>query len=334
MRKCSRNVKWKDSVAGFLNNGLANCLRLHNSLCDGSYQIDPYTHFTIHEPKTRNIVSTRFKDRVFQGSLSDNYLYEQITKSFIRDNCACQVGKGTDDAMMRLSVHMREHFRKYGGEGFVLQCDLSNFFGSTTHETAKTTNARYVPDEWAYSKTVEIIDSFNDEENPGVGMGLGSEITQITQLAVLNPLDHYIKERLGIRHYVRYNDDFILIHNDIEHLKYCRNEIKEHLEKLELKLSEKKTKIFPLSQGINFLGFKFRITETGKIIKTLNRENIAKRKRKIRKQKGLVGKGIMTKEECNESYQSWKAHAKRGNTHNLILEMDKFYKEIWRASNV
>ena len=73
-----------------------------------------------------------------------------------------------------------------------------------------------------------------------------------------------IKERYHIRYYIRYMDDFILIHEDMEHLKRCRDEIRVQLAALGLRVSEKKTKIFPLTQGIKFLGFKFRLTETGK----------------------------------------------------------------------
>lgn len=59
-----------------------------------------------------------------------------------------------------------------------------------------------------------IIDSFDGE----VGLGLGSQISQIMELLVLNDLDHYIKERLKIKYYIRYMDDFILIHPDKEYL--------------------------------------------------------------------------------------------------------------------
>lgn len=334
MRKCSKNVMWKDSVAGYVKNGLANCLHLHESSLDGTYKLDKYITFTIHEPKKREIVSTRFNDRVLQRSLCDNYLYDAVTKSFIYDNGACQEGQGQDFAMKRLGVHMQRHFREHGSGGGVLNCDIENYFGSTPHETAKTAMARRVRDKWAYKRVAEIIESFDQGDDPDVGMGLGSQVTQITQLAVLDSLDHFIKERLKIKHYIRYMDDFILIHEDMEYLKQCRIEIDKFLSELGLKLSEKKTRIFPFSQGIKFLGFKFRITDTGKIIKTLNKKNITKARRRLRKQKLLADKGTMTKAQCDECYQSWKAHAERGNSHNLILEMDKFYKELWGGKNV
>ena len=142
MYECKKNVMWKDSVAGWVKNGLANCHRLNKQLMDDTYTIDKYSEFIIHEPKTREIVSTRFKDRVFQRSLCDNYLYEAVTKSFIFDNCACQVGKGTDFARRRLLIHMQRFFRKHGTDGYVLNCDIKNYFGSTPHSTAKAACAK------------------------------------------------------------------------------------------------------------------------------------------------------------------------------------------------
>lgn len=331
MHKCSHNVIWKDSVAGFVKNGLANCLHLQQQLYDGTYKIDNYTIFTVYEPKLREIISTRIKDRVFQRSLCDNYLYDAITKSFIYDNCACLVGKGTDFAMDRLSTHMQRFYRQHKLNGYVLKCDIKNYFGSTRHDVAKSTIAKRIDNKWAYDHVAAIIDSFNKGDNPNIGMGLGSQITQLTQLAVLDDLDHLIKEKLKIKYYIRYMDDFILIHENLEYLKYCRTEIEKHINNIGLYLSEKKTKIFPITQGINFLGFKFRLSNTGKILKTLSQLNISHERRKLRRQKSLADKGIMSRPQVDKCYMSWKAHAQRGNTHNLIIQMDKFYKDLWRC---
>lgn len=242
MRECKKGVMWKDSVAGYVKNGLANSYRLSNQLMDGSYKIDKYTKFTIHEPKKRDIVSTRIKDRVFQRSLCDNYLYEAITNSFVYDNCACQTGKGTDRARRRLVRHMQQYFLARGLDGFFLSCDIKDYFGSTRHDIAKEKLHKSVDDDWAYEHVVRIIDSFNEEDNPGVGMGLGSQVTQLIQLDVLDGLDHFIKEELKIKFYIRYMDDFILIHHDKEYLKYCNRAIGGYLARLGFKLNLRKPK--------------------------------------------------------------------------------------------
>lgn len=176
---------------------------------DGTYDIDKYTIFYVHEPKERKIVSTRIKDRVFQRSLCDNYLTAEVSKSFIYDNCACQEGKGTKFARERLKCHMQRFYRKNGTNGFVLKCDLSNYFGSTRHDVAVAAIKKRVDDEWVVAEVERIIRSFNDGDDPEVGMGLGSQVTQLVELAVLDDFDHFIKEQLHIKQYIRYMDDFI-----------------------------------------------------------------------------------------------------------------------------
>lgn len=334
MHKCKKNVMWKDSVAGYVKNGLVNCYKLSDQLADGSYKIDKYTEFTIYEPKERDISSTRFKDRVFQRSLCDNYVYDAVTRSFIYDNGACQIGQGTDHSRKRLVRHMQQYFLQHGLEGYVLSCDIKNYFGSTPHNVAKATMRRSIEDDWAYGHVERIIDSFAQGDTPGVGIGLGSQVTQLIQLDILDELDHFIKEQLKIKFYIRYMDDFILIHHDKEYLQYCKNEIEKHLAKLGLKSNRKKTQIYRLKQGIKFLGFTFYLTETKKVIKRLNRNNIAKRRRKLRKLKGLVDKGILTKEDTDECFESWKAHAKKGNSYNVIKKMEEFYNNLWGDNDV
>ena len=219
MHKCKKNTMWKKSVSGFVKNGLIRCYILNRQLMDGTYKIDKYSYFTITEPKVRGIVATRMKDRVFQKSLCDNYLYEAMTKGLVYDNCACQTKEGTDFGRRRLKSHLQKFYRKYGLDGYVLQCDIKDYFGSTRHSVAKTVVDKRVDNEWVKTHVYKIIESFGTKEDPNMGMGLGSEVTQLIQLAVLDDLDHFIKEELKIKYFTRYMDDFILIHEDKEYLK-------------------------------------------------------------------------------------------------------------------
>ena len=330
LQVCKRNVCWKDSVAGYVKNGLVNCTALREQLMNGTYELSKYTLFKIYEPKERDIVSTRIKDRVFQRSLCDNYLTGQVTKSFIYDNCACQKGKGTKFARDRLKAHLQQHYRKHGTTGYVLKCDISNFFGSTPHDVATAAIRKRVKDEWAAAEVERIIKSFNQGDAPGVGMGLGSQVTQLVELAVLDDLDHYIKEQLHIRHYIRYSDDFILLHESKEYLRQCRALIEQRIEALGLKLSQKKTQLFPITQPIRFLGFSFRLTQTGKVVMKLLPEKVSHERRKLSKLAGRVKSGQMTRAQVDECYKSWKAHAEQGDTYNLISKMNQYYKNLWR----
>lgn len=333
MMKCRKGVMWKDSVARYVNNGLINTLKLKNSLDNNTYKIDNYYHFTIHEPKQREIVSTRFKDRVFQRSLCDNYLYHEITRHFIYDNGACQINRGTNFTRNRLKVHLRKYYLKHGSEGYVLKIDLKNYFGSTPHIVVKNILRQIIDDEWALLKVFEVIDSYN-EDGLEVGLGLGSQITQLLQLLVLNRIDHYIKEVLKIKYYIRYMDDLVIIHSDKEKLVHYLEDIRIKMSEIGLALNNRKTQIFKISQGINFLGFKFCLSDSGKVYTLLHHSNINKRKRKLRKYKNMVISGEMTKDKVDGNYKAWGAHAKYGNSYKLMYNMDMFYKNLWRSNDV
>lgn len=330
MGKCRKGVMWKDSVARYSNNGLVNTLKITNSIKNETYEVEQGNKHIIYEPKRRVVVSTKFKDRVFQRSLCDNYLYHEISKSFIYDNGACQNGKGTNFAMNRLNCHLQRFYRKHGSNGYVLKCDIKNYFGSTPHTTVKSAVRKNTKDDWAFNHVEKIIDSFNESDNPGIGLGLGSQVTQLVQLAVLDRLDHYIKEELKIKYYIRYMDDFILIHHDKEYLKECLVNIKVKIEDLGLRLNTKKTQILQLKQGIKFLGFRFILTETGKVIRLLNKENIKDEKRKLKKLVELVREGKITRDKVDDCYKSWKAHANKGNSYKLLIRMDKYYNNLWK----
>lgn len=325
---CKRNVMWKDSVAGFIKNALVNCHILHEELENETYKLSPYSVFVVHEKKTRTIVSTRMRDRVVQRSLCDNYLTEYLTKSFIYDNCACLPGRGTDMARNRLKCHLQRFYRKHGLNGYVLKVDIHDFFGSTPHDVVKAAVTKRVPDPWVREQVFTIVDSF-DHIAPDRGMGLGSQITQLVQLAVLDDLDHYIKEVLRIKGYVRYMDDFILIHEDKEHLKYCLSEITRMLSDIGLELNEKKTGIQSINQGIHFLGFSFRLTDTGRVVQTVLHKKISKERRKLRRMVDQVKTGKMTRQHVDECYKAWKAHVGKGNCRSLLSKMDSYYVSLY-----
>lgn len=329
LQKSSRNVRWKDSVATYSTNALKNTYKLRKSLLNGKYRIDPYQRFLIHEPKEREIVATRIKDRQFQRSLCDNILYPQITRSFIRDNCACQRGRGVDDALDRMDSHLHRYYRKHGSEGWVLKCDIRHYFAETRHDDAKAALRKHVSDDEAYEKAADIIDSFGGDK----GIGLGSQVSQLVQLALLDDFDHFVKERLRIKHYIRYMDDFILIHEDKAYLEYCLRVIEKWLSRLHLSLNAK-THIHPLRQGIEFLKWRFILTSSGKVIRKMSRQSITKERRKLKKLRAKVLEGKCTMGDVRANFESWKANAKRGNTRGVVLQMEKYFKELFREVEI
>jgi retron-type reverse transcriptase len=321
---CRKNVRWKDSVAHFSNHSLKSVYNLKKLLESEKYQISPYSVFEIREPKLRKITSTRFKDRVFQRSLCDNYLTREISKNFIPNNYACQKDKGTDRARECLTRHLKTYCRRKGVDGYVLKLDIHDYFGSTVHEIAIREVNKRVKDKWVCDEVERIIRSFGD----GIGIGLGSQVSQLIQLAVLDGLDHYITETLGINLYVRYMDDMILIHEDKDYLRKCLKKIRRRLVKLKLDISPKKTQIFKITQPIKFLGFTFKLHQSGKVTWRLLPSNFKDEKRKLRKLAYRVIQGKMTLAEYEECYKSWRAHATKSDSRYRIRQMDKYKEDL------
>lgn len=323
LKKCRRNVMWKDSVLGYSLDGIKNTLKLREELKNGTYRISAYQRFTIHEPKEREIVATRIRDRQFQRSLCDRALYRDMTKGFIHDNCACQRGKGVDFALDRMETHLRRYYRKHGSHGWVLRCDIRHYFPETPHEVAKAAMRKRVKDPQVLKAAEDIVDSFGGKR----GIGLGSQVSQLVELAVLDDVDHYIKERLRIRHYIRYMDDFVLISSDRAELERAKEEITARVNALGLEMN-KKTQIAPLKHGIRFLKWRFILTDTGKVIRKLSRQSITREQRKLKKLAGKIRRGEIPEEYLWTSFQSWRANAQRGNTHFAVRKMETLYNRL------
>ena len=309
VKKSLNSVRWKSSSIKFEDNALANALALIKEVETGTYKISPYVEFTIFEPKERHIISTRLRDRVFQRSLCDNYLYKEITRSFIYDNYACQIGKGTDFARKRLKVHLLRFYRKYGRDGYVLKCDIKNYFGSVPHYVAKQAIRKIVRDDWAYEQVANIIDSYKGD----YGIGLGSQVSQLIMLAVLNDLDHILKEKYHCKYYGRYMDDIVILGNSKEKLREVKSFISDYLAERGMALNTKKTQLFKITQPISFLGFDYILTETGKIVMKMNRKTVTREKKRVKKQVGLPRE--------KEGFLAFRNHCSKGNCHHLFLDI-------------
>lgn len=323
LNRCCRNVRWKDSVVGYELHAPQNTHKLLKSIRNGTYKISPYEHFTIYEPKKRDIVATRIADRQVQMALCEAGIYDDFVEHFIYDNCACQTGKGTDFCLKRIKKHMAEHYRKHCAIGWVLKCDVHKFFPSTRHDVAKAAVRKRISDPKACEYVCSVIDSFEGD----VGIGLGSQISQLVELSVLDDLDHYIKERLHVKHYVRYMDDFILIHHDKQFLQRCKEVIEEQLSAIGLKLNEKTT-IYPIKQGVKMLQWRFVYTQTGKIAMHMSSKKMGKQRRRLRKILIKEATGEYTKGTAYASLVAWRANAARGNCWYKQIRMRNYYYDV------
>lgn len=198
-----------------------------------------------------------------------------------------------------------------------------------SHRVAEETFRRKLDTE-TYQRTVDILrGQYHSDE----GYNPGSQIIQIAGISVLDRLDHYAKEKLRAKYYIRYMDDILLISDDRSQLEEWKEKISSILLEMEFELNEKKTAIYPLSDGIRFLGFTFKLTETGKVLKLIDARNVKEERKKLQRLVALVRKGERTKQEVDDSYAAWRNHASKGNCFKLLHRMDSYYKKMWRDFN-
>lgn len=329
MMKCKRNVLWKDSVANFVLHSIRSISSLSDDLTNETYaQREPYL-FKITSPKPREILSVPFRDRVYQRSLNDNILYPIMTRDFILDNCACQFGKGNQFARQRLVTQLRRMVNKYGTDWYVLQIDIHGFYKNLSHDYVDGLFEQKLD-----AETYEHVHKIMMSQYKGdTGYNPGSQMIQIAGIAALNELDHFIKERLHVKCYVHYMDDLILIVRTNEQAELCKTAIGEKLAEIGLEFNRNKTHIYPIGKGIDFLGFKFMVTDSGKIIQIPLPKKIQNAKRKYKRmvQKSLPS-GKVTVGNIEESYQDFRAGITEGNSYYSAQKMDKYYLELWKGT--
>ena len=335
----AKGVRYKASVQKFLLRKLVNISVLNKKLLYHEDIRKGFICFPLMERgKLRKIMSVHFSERVPQKSLNQNALIPVLSKSLIHDNGASQKGKGTSFALKRLVKHLAWHYRHFGNEGYVLQVDIKDYFGSIDHGIAKQMVRDAFDDpgiNWLAGLFTDAYYIHNikvkklPEEEAHKGLGLGSEVNQTLAVSYLNPLDHYIKEVLRIKCYGRYMDDFYLIHPDKGYLEYCLEEIKKTCARLKLETSGRKTRITKLSHGFTFLKTQVFLTGTGKVIKKPCHDAVVRERRKLKKQKKLLDAGIMGFKDIRCSYASWRGSMKYRDARKTVYSMDRLFNSLF-----
>lgn len=324
-RMCRRNVAWKASVQKYMTQAPLNVLQTYTRLMNGKFKTTGFFEFDIMERgKKRHIRSVTISERVVQRCLCDYALVPVLCRTFVYDNGASMKNKGYTFASKRLTQHLHEHYRKHGQDGYILLFDFSKFFDRVSHKLVKGILHREFSDERLLALTEHFIDAFGS-----IGMGLGSQISQILALASANKLDHYIKEVCGIRGYGRYMDDGYLIHPDKAYLQKCLEGIKAICDELEITLNTKKTQIVKLSHGFTYLKIRYYLLPSGKVVKKIYRRSVTKMRQKLKAFQKKVADGIMTYKDVYQSWQSWRAYAANFNAYRTIQRMGDLYNQLF-----
>lgn len=292
--KC--HVKNKRKIELFDNYYTSNICSIKNTLANKSYIPGKYNIFAITKPKLRIVMSQNISDKVVNHLVTRKFLIPYLEKSLIDNNVATRIGKGTKYGLDLCKKYFNILKNK---NYYYLKFDISKYFYNIDHEILKNMLSNKICDKDALKILFDIIDStdesyVNEEiyklknslltkqptlekdinKTPfyakGKGVPIGNLSSQFLAIYYLNGLDHFIKEKLKIKYYIRYMDDGLIMHKDKEYLKYCLSEIEKYLKRVKLTLNSK-TIIGKIDNGINFLGFNFK-TKNRKTVIRVNKK--------------------------------------------------------------
>lgn len=338
-KACCDGTRWKTSTINFETNLLAECLAAHHELHDGTRKFRGFHSFTtIEHGKVRNIDALPIRERTAQKCLCRNLLTEAYSRSFVYDNAASLKGKGMDFALERLRKHLHDHYRRYGTEGGIYQFDFKGYFGSIPHDQIKARARAKIKDDRLYALMCDFVDDFQRMKTADRtaarkrGVGLGSEISQIIALDYASPIDHYVKDVRGKHGYGRYMDDGYVISNSLEELADIKRCLYALAEDMGLAMSDKKNIITPFRHhSFTFLKMRVTLEESGKVTMKLGRKSIKAMRRKLDIFRRWVDEGQMSAEDAFQSYQSWRAHARRCNSYDTLQAMDARFAAVFAA---
>lgn len=322
-KKARLGKRHKKQVVEFELNLSKNLWQLHYDLKYGNYQIGGYNRFMIYDPKEREIQAISYRDRIVQHALCDNFLTPLFETKLIYDNTACRKNKGSHFALKRLAGFMREANKRFGETAYFVKLDISKYFPTIDHSVLKKQLMKIVKDKKIFALCCQVIDSYNFDLNRGLPMG--NQSSQNFALVYLNGFDHFVKEKLNVKYYVRYMDDVIMI---VQTKKQATEILKfagEYVSTLNIKLNPK-SQIIQLKNGIVFLGWKLHLKNNVcvyKLKKQLKQRIILNTTNSIKNKKNLVDQIV--------SYNGMLCH---GNANAFFLFLkNKFLLNIYKFSN-
>ena len=280
--------------------------------------------FILRDPKTRKINKSIFRDRVVHHALI-NIIKSLFEHSFIYDSHANQIGKGTLKAIERFDKFKRKVSKNNTKKCFILKADIKHYFEEINHDILMNILKRKIKDEDILWLIRLIIHNQAIGGKEIKGMPLGNLTSQFFANVYLNELDQFVKHKLRAKYYIRYVDDFVILHDSKDQLKKWKNEIGIFLkEKLNLELHPNKSQILKLEKGIKFLGFRIFYYH-----KLLRKSNMKHFERKLNQMKIMLKEDLIDREEIVGKLEGWLAYALNGNTHKYRKYIIKNFNRLF-----
>lgn len=314
--------KYSNEAMIFSSDETYSLNKLRQSLIGETYQFDDYITFKVYEPKERVVDAPHFKDKIVQLALN-NALKGVYYPSFIYDNYACIDNKGTHKCVERIQYFLKKAKWEYGDDAYIIKIDIKKFFYTIDREILKDILKKRIYCEKTLKLLYKIIDSAKLLGD--LGLPLGNTLSQLCANIYMNEFDQYCKRKLSLHYYIRYVDDAIVIAKDKNEAKRILELMTVFLkEKLNLDINTDKTKIFPINQGVNSIGFKLYATHR------LLRDDCKKKiKRKIKAMPRLIEEKRLTLSKAEQMLNSWLGHAKHGCSYNFIKSLLKKHNYLY-----
>lgn len=310
--KARKGKRYHKDVLAYTSNLEENLIILQNELIWKTYTPRPAKEFCVYVPKKRLITAPAFYDRVLHHAVH-SVIEPIFDNTFIAHSFACRKGKGTHAGVEMLAKYLRVAIAKHGPV-YCLKCDISKYFPSIDRNILFTIIKKKIKDPNLLWLIKKILDGNQGE----TGIGIGALTSQLFANIYLNELDHFIKERLRVKYYIRYMDDFVILGPDKAELHHVRKEIEGFLwDRLRLK-TNRKTQVFPVGRGITFLGY--RVWPTHRLLPASTKKRIKKTLKGFMR---LYKAGRIGFEKINSTIQSYLGHIKHARSVNLKKKLFK-----------
>lgn len=344
--KVLSKVKNKERREKFLLCYSEHIINIKKRLESNDINLGKYNIFLITDPKCRVIMSQSIEDKIINHLIAEYLLVRVFENRYIDSMCATRINKGSGYATKLMKKYLNEIKLKHN-KFYILKLDIKKYFYNIDHNILKRMLKDNIKDKKALRLLFKVIDSTNDtyineqiiklknnrinnlsnekliletKEIPlykyDKGCGIGDQTSQAFGLIYLNEICHYIKEGLHIKYFINYMDDFVIIHHDKEYLNYCLDVVREKLlndYKLEL---NRKTRIYNINEGIEFLGYRYILKNNKVIIKL---RNITKKnfKKNVRMLNLLKSYNYIDNEKYKLLLNGYRGVLSKGNCSNL-----------------
>jgi len=323
--KAKKSKPKSKEIIDFKYNLESELFKIQDQLITKKYACSDYFMFKIFEPKERLIKALPFKDRVVQHALC-NIIEPIFDKTFISNSYACRKNKGTHAALKDIRKDVQLYFNL---NGHSLKSDVRKYFPSIDHIVLKKIISNKIRDKQMLWIINLIIDSDHSDFGINKGIPIGNLTSQLFADIYLNELDKFVKHKLKAKFYYRYVDDFIIFSNSKKVLHTYKRKIKYFLHKyLCLDIPNKKTNIYLIKDGVDFVGYKVFITHT-----RLRRTNILKFVRRTKRLIKYFKKHNISITQLESSISSFLGYIKHADTYflgkRIFSERFSDYSYLW-----